>query len=157
MAVVDARGRAVRADGLDRWLTALAPRRARGSISIALVSDAHIRRLNRDYRSTDAVTDVLSFPFEPAGRDDHLGDIVIALGRAARQARAAGHPPRTELRILALHGLLHLIGYDHETDNGAMARRERQLRRRGGLTEGLIERARPARAAVRPGSRRGEA
>jgi len=70
-----------------------------------------------------------------------LGDIVIARGVARRQARRAGHSERTELRILALHGLLHLMGYDHHRDGGTMARLERRLRRRGGLREGLIERA----------------
>jgi probable rRNA maturation factor len=70
-----------------------------------------------------------------------LGDIVIATGVAARQAKEAGHSLRTELRVLALHGLLHLLGYDHEHDRGEMARVERRLRRRGGLREGLIERA----------------
>jgi probable rRNA maturation factor len=69
-----------------------------------------------------------------------LGDIVIARGRAVRQAREAGHRLETELRILALHGLLHLLGYDHERDRGRMARVERWLRRRGGRGEGLIER-----------------
>jgi ssRNA-specific RNase YbeY (16S rRNA maturation enzyme) len=71
----------------------------------------------------------------------HLGDVVIATGVAGRQAREAGHSVRTELRVLALHGLLHLLGYDHERDAGEMARVERRLRRRGGLREGLIERA----------------
>jgi probable rRNA maturation factor len=69
-----------------------------------------------------------------------LGDIVIARGVARRQAREARHAESTELKVLALHGLLHLLGYDHERDNGAMARLERRLRRKGGLREGLIER-----------------
>ena len=70
-----------------------------------------------------------------------LGDIVIARGVARRQAREAGHSELTELRVLALHGLLHLLGYDHERDDGRMRRVERRLRRKGGLREGLIERA----------------
>jgi probable rRNA maturation factor len=70
-----------------------------------------------------------------------LGDIVIARGVARRQARQAGHAEATELRILALHGLLHLLGYDHERDNGRMAREEKRLRRKGGLRDGLIERS----------------
>jgi len=70
-----------------------------------------------------------------------LGDIVIARGVARRQARRAGHAERTEWRVLALHGLLHLLGYDHETDRGEMVRLERRLRRRAGLQSGLIERA----------------
>jgi probable rRNA maturation factor len=76
-----------------------------------------------------------------------LGDIVIAAGVARRQAREASHPLQTELRILALHGLLHLLGYDHEQDSGQMARLERRLRRQGGLRAGLIERAEPAPSA----------
>jgi probable rRNA maturation factor len=147
--VVDGRGRAVRANGLDRWLTAVAPTRIKGAVSVALVSDRCVRGLNRDYRKSDYATDVLSFP---GGEPSHLeqtapflGDIVIATGVARRQARAAGHSERTEVRILALHGLLHLIGYDHDRDDGAMARAERRLRRKGGLREGLIERARSTR------------
>jgi probable rRNA maturation factor len=94
--------------------------------------------LNRRYRQKDRPTDVLSFP---AGEPGQLGDVVIALGVARRQAAAAGHPIGTELRILALHGLLHLLGYDHEQDDGRMLRLERRLRRLGGLREGLIERS----------------
>jgi probable rRNA maturation factor len=83
---------------------------------------------------------VLSFAADAAGA--FLGDIVIATGVASRQARAAGHAYRDELRVLALHGLLHLLGYDHEdpADRGAMARAEARLRRRGGLAMGLIQR-----------------
>ena len=75
-----------------------------------------------------------------------LGDIVIARGVARRQAREAGHSERDELRVLALHGLLHLLGYDHERDEGAMARVERRLRTKGGLREALLERAARGRA-----------
>jgi probable rRNA maturation factor len=116
-------------------------------LTIALVSDARMRALNLRYRGKDYATDVLSFP---AGTDQpgsqsrasslHLGDIVIARGVARRQARSAGHDGPEELRILALHGLLHLLGYDHERDDGQMARLERRLRRKGGLREALTER-----------------
>lgn len=126
--------------GLGVWLSSVAPPRADGTATVALVSDARVRALNKQYRQVDRATDVLSFPADEAG---YLGDVVIALGIAQRQARAAGHPLSTELRVLALHGLLHLLGYDHERDDGRMARLEHRLRRRGGLVEGLIERAVP--------------
>jgi probable rRNA maturation factor len=147
VSVSDGRGRAVRAGGLGRWLASLAPARARGGLAIALVSDAHIQKLNRQYRRQNAPTDVLSFPGERTenpGADAHLGDIVIATGMARRQARDAGHTYQAELRVLALHGLLHLLGYDHEDpeEAGRMARAEARLRRKGGLTLGLIERSR---------------
>lgn len=131
----------MRAPGLGRWLQSVAPARAHGSVAIAVVPDARVRSLNRRYRKKDQNTDVLSFP---ANDEAFLGDIVIATGVARRQANAAGHSLQTELRILALHGLLHLLGYDHEQDTGQMARLERRLRRQGGLREGLIERATPA-------------
>ena len=107
-------------------------------MTIAIVPDARVRALNRQFRRKDKSTDVLSFPSDERG---YLGDVVIASGVAARQAREAGHSLGTELRVLALHGLLHLLGYDHEHDDGRMARLERRLRKRGGLHEGLIERA----------------
>lgn len=161
--VSDAHGRPVEA-GLAGWLTRVAPARARGAVNVAVISDQRVRTLNRRFRGIDHATDVLSFPSaSPQGtrrtrRQEFgksrsasvssasslvsvfLGDIVIARGVARRQARAAGHPEATELKVLALHGLLHLLGYDHERDNGAMARLERRLRRKGGLREGLIER-----------------
>ena len=132
--------RGVPARGLGAWLSRSAPRTAAGSLCVALVSDARIRALNRQYRAADKPTDVLSFPSGPAG-DPSLGDIVIATGVARRQAEAAGHALSTELKVLALHGLLHLLGYDHETDGGTMARLEQRLRRRHGLPAGLIERS----------------
>jgi probable rRNA maturation factor len=140
--VSDERGRPIGAGGLAAWLVRVAPPRARGRVSIALVSDARVRALNRTYRKKDAATDVLSFPADRAERRTNrfLGDVVIAKGVAKRQARAAGHAEATELRVLALHGLLHLLGYDHERDNGRMHRLEARLRRKGGLREGLIER-----------------
>jgi len=144
--VADERGGAVAARGLAAWLSRVAPARARGTVSVALVSDARVRALNRQYRRKDYATDVLSFPANPESRipnpDAFLGDIVIARGVARRQARDAGHAESSELRVLALHGLLHLLGYDHERDRGRMRRVERRLRRKGGLREGLIERSR---------------
>lgn len=133
----------VRARGLAAWLSAVAPVRARGAVTIAIVPDNRVRLLNRQYRRKDKPTDVLSFPSaERNGRVPYLGDVVIAAGVARRQAVEAGHSLQTELRVLALHGLLHLLGYDHEHDDGRMARLEARLRRRGGLREGLIERGR---------------
>src|SRR5919106_3926558 len=127
-----------RAPGLARWLESVAPSRVRGDVTVALVPDDQVRSLNRRYRRKDKVTDVLSFPADEPG---YLGDIVIATGVARHQAGVAGHAFGTELRVLALHGLLHLLGYDHERDDGRMARLERRLRRAGGLPEGLIERS----------------
>jgi probable rRNA maturation factor len=138
--------------GLSTWLTKAAPARARGEVTVALVSDARMRTLNRSYRNKDYATDVLSFPALPevnAGTrpaipieqdDAYLGDIVIATGVAQRQADDVGHPVSTELKVLALHGLLHLLGYDHEKDGGEMARVEARLRKKAGLREGLISR-----------------
>ena len=162
--IADERGRRVSAPGLASWLRRVAPARARGVVSVALVSDRRVRELNRTYRKKDYATDVLSFPNQtspPPGTrrtrrsrlvlssvspvstvvESFLGEIVIARGVARRQAREARHSERTELRVLALHGLLHLLGYDHERDDGRMQRVERRLRRKGGLHEGLIERA----------------
>ncbi|HET9195318.1 MAG TPA: rRNA maturation RNase YbeY [Vicinamibacterales bacterium] len=134
----------VRAPGLAAWLELVAPARGRGTVIVAVVPDGRVRELNRRYRDKNLPTDVLSFPADEPGQ---LGDIVIALDVARRQARAAGHSLATEFRVLALHGLLHLLGYDHERDNGEMRRLEQRLRRAGGLREGLIEREapRPAR------------
>ena len=145
VSVVDERGRPVAAPGLTAWLRRVAPARARGVVSIALVSDRRVRALNLAYRHLDYATDVLSFPNPhspiPNPASLFLGEIVIARGVARRQAREARHSEQTELRVLALHGLLHLLGYDHEQDNGRMLRVERRLRRKGGLDEGVIDRA----------------
>ena len=136
----------VRAAGLAGWLQSVAPAGARGTITVAVVPDGRVRELNRRYRRKNAPTDVLSFPADEPG---DLGDVVIALGVAKRQATAAGHSLNTEFRVLALHGLLHLLGYDHERDDGEMRRLERRLRLRGGLREGLIERETPGSRSTR--------
>lgn len=131
-----------------------------GEVSVLLTTDDEIRRLNRDFRHKDKATDVLSFPAAelPAGQPRMAGDLAISVETAARQADEAGHPLATEMQVLMLHGLLHLKGYDHETDSGQMARREAVLRRRLGLSAGLIERSRaekkPAAARARKGGRR---
>jgi probable rRNA maturation factor len=176
--VADERGRPAAAPGLARWLARVAPSRVQGTVNIAMVSDATVRELNRRYRGVDQSTDVLSFPAgnnalprtprkrrnKPAStgttRGDRtsassvvegfLGDIVIARGVARRQARTAQHSESIELRVLALHGLLHLIGYDHEHDDGRMRRVEQRLRRKGHLREGLIERAGASRGGEGP-------
>ena len=134
--------------GLGPWLSKIAPASARGDVCVALVSDARMRALNRQFRGKDQVTDVLSFPAHDRSASSapsaagFLGDVVIASGVAKKQAKAARHSLNTEIRVLALHGLLHLLGYDHDSDDGKMARIEARLRKNAGLPEGLIERAR---------------
>jgi probable rRNA maturation factor len=151
---------AAAARGLGRWLSRAAPRSARGAVTIAIVTDARVKALNKRHRRIDTATDVLSFPAEaetgagkkgvrgkglltpyPSPLTPYLGDIVIARGIARKQARNLGHSLSTEFRVLALHGLLHLLGYDHEVDNGRMARAEARLRRVAGLPVGLIARS----------------
>jgi probable rRNA maturation factor len=109
-----------------------------------ITGDAELRRLNRNFRGKDYPTDVLSFPSEPrpSGSGPSLGDIAISLGRARAQARQFGHTIEHEVQILMLHGVLHLLGHDHETDSGAMARAEKRWRAKLGLPTGLIERVR---------------
>ena len=136
--VTDHEGRRMRSQALARWLERHAPGRARGRVVVALVPDRVMRRLNRQFRRKDYATDVLSFPSLAPGE---LGELAIAEGVCRRQAREAGHDETTERRILALHGLLHLLGYDHEVDDGEMHRVEDRLRKRAGLPLGLIARA----------------
>jgi len=114
-------------------LTAETPAEDAASLAVCLVSDRRIREYNRTFRGRDATTDVLSFPAgEMPGPncDRPLGDIVISVPTAERQAREARHSLERELEILALHGYLHLLGYDHEADDGSMVRLERRLTRR---------------------------
>jgi probable rRNA maturation factor len=111
---------------------------ARGKpFALVIGSDAAVRRANRLYRAKRGSTDVLSFP---DGEEGRLGDILISAARAAKQAAEFGHRVEDELKILALHGLLHLLGYDHEADEGRMRRAERRWRRKYGLPLALIER-----------------
>lgn len=101
-----------------------------GELSILVTSDEAVQRLNADYRAKDRTTDVLSFPAAPAppGMPRHFGDIVIAAGQCGRQAKEIGQPAAVELRFLILHGFLHLLGYDHETDDGEMLALQTRLK-----------------------------
>jgi probable rRNA maturation factor len=109
-------------------------------VTVLLTTDRKIRQLNRDFRGKDKSTDVLSFPAEP-GPEKLAGDLAISIPTARKQAAAQGHTLALEIKILILHGLLHLAGYDHEADTGQMARREKTLRAKLSLPLGLIERA----------------
>jgi probable rRNA maturation factor len=135
-------GRKPSARALTRFLAeARAAVRLRGEVSVLLTTDRRIRRLNRQYRGIDKATDVLSFPADSLVQKQEKGDLAISVETARRQAAEQGHALTSELQLLILHGLLHLAGYDHETDTGRMARREAELRARFGLGRGLIERA----------------
>jgi probable rRNA maturation factor len=99
-----------------------------GELALVLTGDRSVRALNARYRHKDQATDVLSFP--GPGGSDGLGDVVISVDTAAANARRLGRSLPQELDVLALHGFLHVLGYDHETDDGTMERLERRLRRR---------------------------
>jgi probable rRNA maturation factor len=130
------------ARALGRFLAeARAAVRLRGQVSVLLTTDRKIRRLNRQFRGKDKATDVLSFPAPDAVALEVAGDLAVSVPIALRQAREHGHALAIELKVLILHGLLHLAGFDHERDNGEMAKRERLLRGRLGLPLGLIERS----------------
>jgi probable rRNA maturation factor len=129
--------------------------RLRGQVSILLTTDAAIRKLNRQFRGKNKPTDVLSFPAAQLRgtkiAERVAGDLAISIDTARKQATACRHSLRTELKVLILHGLLHLAGYDHETDHGKMARREELLRARLKLPLGLIVRAASDSASERVG------
>jgi|GEM_PF-188059 probable rRNA maturation factor len=127
---------------LNRFLAeAQATVRLKGEVTVLLTTDAAIRKLNRQFRHKNKATDVLSFPADGIGAEEIAGDLAISVSTASRQAVELDHTLSIELKVLILHGLLHLAGYDHETDDGKMARRERLLRERLRLPQGLIERA----------------
>jgi len=137
------------ASGLGRFLRAA--QRAvglQGEVQVLLADDATLKRLNRTFRGKNKATDVLSFPAGPTtvffGEPDEpelAGDLAISLETAARQAAEYGHSLRDEVRVLLLHGVLHLAGFDHEADSGEMAAREAELRQKLRMTTGLIARA----------------
>ncbi len=120
--------RAVRAAGLG------------GVVNVLVTTSRELQALNVRFRGKDKPTDVLSFAPLPGLAPGLAGDIVISAEIAAKNARLLGHPAAQEVKILALHGILHLAGYDHEADRGAMARKEMRLRKSLGLPTGLIER-----------------
>lgn len=132
-----------------------------GTVSVVLTSDRAIKKLNRHFRGLDHATDVLSFPAAPlpdnAARADAEqivgGDLALSVDAAARQAKRFGHTLPTELKILLLHGLLHLAGHDHETDSGEMDAAEEKLRRRFRLPVTLIARTTRPEANARSAGR----
>jgi probable rRNA maturation factor len=127
---------------LARFLSAAqAVVRLGGQVTVLLTTDSAIRKLNRQFRGKNKATDVLSFPAEGIGAQGIAGDLAISVTTALGQATEQGHSLSTEIKVLILHGLLHLAGYDHEVDDGKMARRERLLRAKLKLPQGLIERA----------------
>jgi probable rRNA maturation factor len=111
-----------------------------GEVGVLLADDKTLRRLNREFRGKDKATDVLSFPSAKEFGEDYAGDLAISVDTAARQASEHGHSLRVEVRVLLLHGLLHLSGMDHETDRGEMAAKEAELRETLRLPNGLIAR-----------------
>jgi probable rRNA maturation factor len=111
-----------------------------GAVTVLLTDSREMRNLNERFRGKDYSTDVLSFP-PPNFVEGFAGDIAISLDVAGKNARTLCHSVADEVRILVLHGVLHLAGYDHEGDGGEMAEKEMRLRRRLGLPSALIERA----------------
>ena len=129
--------------------------RLSGKLNILLTSSEEMRSLNRRFRKKNKATDVLSFPPESQGKANPMftGEVAISADIASANAARFGHPAAVEVKILALHGVLHLAGYDHESDNGKMARKEAALRRKLGLPSSLTERG--ASVAGQPPARPG--
>ena len=128
-------GRARRASGV------------RGVVSVLVTSSRELQALNHRFRRQNKATDVLSFPAMPGLAPGFAGDVAISAEIAKQNARRLGHTAGEEIRILVLHGLLHLAGYDHEVDNGEMQRKEARLRKSLGLPVGLIERSKQSSRA----------
>ncbi len=128
--------------------------RLKGTVNVLLTTSAEMKSMNRRFRGKNQPTDVLSFPAEPGAPKTFAGEIAISAEIATNNAHALGHSPAEEVKILVLHGLLHLRGYDHECDNGRMARRERQLRAQLHLPMGLIERATSETVTIPPARRK---
>lgn len=140
-------GSALRKRDLNRFLACAAKALGlTGELSVLLAGDERLRALNLQFRGHDRPTDVLSFPPLPeVAEPGQGGDLAISLDTASRQAADCGHTLETEVKVLILHGLLHLAGYDHESDRGQMRRRENLLRKQFALPAGLVERSHPQR------------
>ena len=131
-------------DEIRRFLRRLCAAVAPAGFAVCLLSDSGIRRYNKQFRGADDSTDVLSFPAERRrnGRQGYLGDVLISVETARENARRYGLRLEEEIEVLALHGVLHLLGYDHERDDGEMARLERRWSERLGLPQNLTGRSR---------------
>ena len=127
--------------------------RLHGVVNLLLTSNSELRALNSRFRGKDRPTDVLSFPPVFGLVDAFAGDVAISAEMAAYNARLLGHSPAEEIKILALHGMLHLAGYDHERDHGEMARTEERLRKFLRLPAGLIDRRQPESNGAGPKAR----
>ena len=139
LVIFETPARGLRRRELQKFALRLQEEVAGGSAYCCLVStDEHLQQLNRDFRQADYATDVLSFP--APSPDGGLGDMAISVERAAEQAARHGHETHVELCILMLHGVLHLLGHDHEMDKGQMRRLENRWRKALGLPTGMIER-----------------
>jgi len=115
-----------------------------GEVAVLITGNRQVRQLNQRFRKKDKATDVLSFPRHGGG------DIAISAQIASENAKRYGHAPADELKVLILHGMLHLAGYDHETDNGDMAAQESALRKKLKLPDSLIQRTHATAARRRP-------
>ena len=125
--------------------------RLRETVNVLVTNSSELRALNRRFRGADKATDVLSFPSPQAERSKArpvAGDVAISADIARENSARLGHSVADEVKILALHGILHLAGFDHERDHGEMARKESRLRRQLKLEAGLIERAQPRAGKV---------
>lgn len=150
MVILQKRVAALSRESLERFVRRA--RRAaglRGVANVLVTSSSAVRSLNRQFCGKDKATDVLSFPSLPLSSNSRkkaapAGDIAISVDIAARNAARLGHSPADEVKILTLHGILHLAGFDHERDNGAMARKEMKLRKTLNLPLALIERTQTA-------------
>ena len=162
MVILQKKVAGLNADSLDRFV--LRARKAvgvRGQVNLLVTSSAAVRSLNLQFRGLNKATDVLSFPFAPSTSDSRkrpklAGEIAISADIALQNSARLGHLPAQEVKILALHGILHLAGFDHERDNGEMARTEATLRRALRLPAALIERVETERVKherVRPAPR----